>query len=123
MDLIKLYFRSPGHYCFYQKLNATFVSARNNSLVKWQTTSNMASDITKVIGRQCHIKSQAGVRRTKMDLSIGSGIFALRKVWLTHTADAHCTLQGREEVKRGREKLCLKFSCLALKYECYFIAS
>lgn len=21
----KLYFRSPGHYCFYQKLNATFV--------------------------------------------------------------------------------------------------
>ena len=57
-----------------------------------------------------------------MDLSIGSGISALQKVWLTHTADTHCTLQGREEVKTGREELCLNFSCLALKYEFYFIA-
>ena len=58
-----------------------------------------------------------------MGLYIGSGISALRKVWLTRTADAHCTQQGREEVKTGREKLGLKFSCLALKYEFYFIAS
>ena len=58
-----------------------------------------------------------------MGLYIGSGISALRKVWLTRTADAHCTLQGREEVKRGRKELCLNFSCLDLKYEFYFIAS
>ena len=58
-----------------------------------------------------------------MDLSIGSGISPLREVWLTHTADAHCTLQGREEVTRGRDELCLNFSCLTLKNEFYFIAS
>ena len=50
MDLIKLYIRSPGHYCFCQRLNDTFVSARDNILVKRQTTSNTASDINKVIG-------------------------------------------------------------------------
>ena len=36
-----------------------------------------------------------------MGLYIGSGISALRKVWLTRTADAHCTLQGRDEVKQA----------------------
>ena len=43
---------------FYQRLSDTFVSARNNIFVKWQTISDIAGDINKVIGRQCHIKSQ-----------------------------------------------------------------
>ena len=58
-----------------------------------------------------------------MDLYIGSGISALRKIWLTRTADAHYTVQGREEVKTGRDEFCFNFSCLDLKYEFYLIAS
>ena len=42
------------------------------------------------------------------------------KVWSVHNADTQCTLWGERRPK-GREKfLCLNFSCLAMKYECYF---
>ena len=46
----------------------------------------------------------AWARRRKIHLYGGAGISLLGKVGLTHTADAHCTLEGREEAQKGREK-------------------
>ena len=42
------------------------------------------------------------------------------EVWSMHNADTHCTLEGREGPKGRENFLCLKFSCLAIKYEFYF---
>ena len=46
----------------------------------------------------------AGARRRKIHLYGGAGISFLGEVRLTHTADAHYTLEGREEAQKGREK-------------------
>ena len=40
-----------------------------------------------------------------------------------HKADTQCTLQGREEAQMGRKKFVFKSSCLALKYEFYFVTN
>ena len=60
-------------------------------------------------------------QKKKIDLYVWVGISAFGKVLLTHYADAQFTLEGREEAEIDREKkLCLNFSCLALKYEFLF---
>ena len=39
-----------------------------------------------------------------IDLYGRAGISATGEVWLTCNADTQCTLEGREEAQRGREK-------------------
>ena len=51
-------FQLTGYYHFCQRLRDTFVNVRNDALVKWENTSNIANDINKVIGRQYQIKIQ-----------------------------------------------------------------
>ena len=46
----------------------------------------------------------AGARRRKIHLYGRAGTSRLGEVRLTHIADAHCTLEGREEAQKGREK-------------------
>ena len=48
---------------FLSRLSVTFVNARNNTLVKWQNTSNIliATDMSKVISRRCYESRMAGV--------------------------------------------------------------
>ena len=56
----------------------------------------------------------------KINLYGGAGISALGKIWLTHSAEAQCTLEGKHEANGQRKILCLKFSCLTIKYDFYF---
>ena len=49
-DLIKLYIRSPGHYCFHQRLNDTFVSARNNMAQMVKRLSAMQETQVRSLG-------------------------------------------------------------------------
>ena len=43
------------------------------------------------------------------------------EVWSMPNADTQCTVKGRKEAKGKRKMSCLDFSCLAIKYEVYFI--
>lgn len=64
----------------------------------------------------CLLRSyMAGTRRRKIDLYGSVDISALWGVWLTHNADAQCTLEGREEAKRQRKSFMFMLFCLALK--------
>ena len=56
----------------------------------------------------------AGARRRKIHLYGGAGISLLGKVGLTHTADAHCTLEGREEIQMDTEQFYPEIFHLAL---------
>jgi len=73
--------------------------------------------------KECYLLGSytAASRRRNTDLYVSASIFAVGDVWLRHTADAQCTLTGREEAKMDREKnVCLSFSCLFSKYEVLF---
>ena len=58
-------------------------------------------------------------RRRKIDLYGWVVISAIGEVWLMQMHSAHWW--GGEETKSREKSLCLNFSCLALKYEFYFI--
>ena len=66
------------------------------------------------VHQSCLLRSyMSSTRKRKIDLYGWAGISAVGLVRLMHSADAHSTLEGREDAQTGREK-CLNFSCLKI---------
>ena len=64
-------------------------------------------------------KEVQGCRKNNWTLWL-SRYFCPWGVWLMHNVGTECTVEGREEAKGQRKRLCLNFPCLALKYKCLF---
>lgn len=68
--------------------------------------------------KECYLLRNyiAVTRRRKIDLYSWAGFSAIGKFWLTHDANAQCTLEGREEAKGQRKSFMFNFflSCLKM---------
>ena len=46
---------------------------------------------------------------------------SMGEVWSVHNANTYYTVEGEQSLMDREEFLCLNFSCLAIKYEFYFL--
>ena len=72
------------------------------------------------IKKECYLLISCFVNARKLLFMIEQILLLMGEVWVRHNTDAQCTGTERGHL-RAENFLCANFSCLAKKYEFYFI--